>query len=111
MINLFHGNFHSYSIPNFLFLLNKRQTTLDQRQLTLSEHLESQAEKNNFLFPPKSVSPPPISPVEQTTILPVPNKSIRDPANLLVKFHHHQKKVYLFQSMEISQLEEYQQVN
>jgi len=87
MINLYHGNFHSYSIHNFLFLLNKRQTTLDQRQLTLNEHLESQAEKNNFLFPPKSVSPPPISPVEQTTVLPIPNKSIRDPANLLVKFH------------------------
>ncbi len=39
------------------------------------------------MFPSKSVSPPPISPVEQTTVLPIPNKSTRDPANLLVKFH------------------------
>ncbi len=52
---------------------NKRQITLERRQIILNEYFESQAEKHNFSFPPKSIEKP--------------ESPIRDPANLLVKFH------------------------
>ncbi len=51
--------------------------TLDRRQTALNEYHESQAEKHNFLFPSKSVSP---------TSAEKSESPIRDPTNSLVKF-------------------------
>ncbi|CAF1123978.1 unnamed protein product [Adineta steineri] len=62
-----------------------KHITLERRQIALNEHLESQSEKNNFLFPSKSVSPAPLI-LNERMESPIINKSTRDPTNLLVKF-------------------------
>ena len=46
--------------------------------MALNEYHESQAEKQNFLFPPKPLPPPPIEKSEGP---------VRDATNLLVKFY------------------------
>lgn len=62
----------------FCFLLIFRQVTIERRQMTLNDYHESQAEKQNFSFPSKSV---PLPRIEKPETSPV-----RDPTNLLVKF-------------------------
>ena len=52
--------------------------TLERRHITLHEYHESQTEKHNFLFPPKSTPTPAIE---------KPESPIRDATNLLVKFY------------------------
>lgn len=60
------------------FLLIFRQVTIERRQMMLNDYHESQAEKQNFSFPSKSV---PLPRIEKPETSPV-----RDPTNLLVKF-------------------------
>ncbi|UJR09568.1 hypothetical protein I4U23_013803 [Adineta vaga] len=62
-----------------------RYVTLERRQIALNHYLDSQVEKNNFLFPQKTFSSPPRVSIEHAD-LPLANKIARDPNNLLVKF-------------------------